>query len=74
MSKANFWMVWNPKGRPPTFPHTSRADADTEAARLAELCPGQQFVVLKAMGGFEVPKTQAKKMKMSAFVGNFIPF
>lgn len=50
---TKFWMVWSPQGRAPTFKHTSKDSADTEAARLAKLNPGNQFFVLKAVGGWQ---------------------
>lgn len=41
-----FYLVWNPNGRAPTFLHPTINHAETEAARLAELHPGQEFFVL----------------------------
>lgn len=44
-----FWMVWNPAGRSPTFRHTTKAFALAEAERLAKDHPGQNFYVLQAV-------------------------
>jgi hypothetical protein len=44
-----FWMVWNPNGRAPSFKHASEGSAVAEAERLARQCPGQTFVVLRAI-------------------------
>lgn len=45
-----FWMVYNPKGRAPTYEHASFHNAKTEAARLARIHPDQDFYVLRAVG------------------------
>jgi hypothetical protein len=50
MSMEPFWFVWNPRGRAPTYAHTTRQSAVTEAERLARANPGQPFVVLQAIG------------------------
>ena len=46
-----FWLVWNSKGNAPRVQHSSREFAENEAARLARENPGQNFIVLKAVGG-----------------------
>jgi hypothetical protein len=38
--------VWREDGPPPTFKHLGPGDAEREAMRLADLNPGQSFVVL----------------------------
>lgn len=51
MELTKFWFVWNPQGNAPRYRHGSKASADTEALRLARQHRGQQFIVLKAVGG-----------------------
>lgn len=46
-AQAEFWLVWNPRGGAPTFPHTSEPSAIAEAERLARNKPGHQFFVLE---------------------------
>lgn len=46
--RTEFWVVWRPRGGPPTVRHRTRQQADVEASRLAEENPGQGFFVLKA--------------------------
>ncbi len=44
-----FWLVWSPTGeRPPRFRHSTEAEAEHEAERLAEQMPGAEFFVLEA--------------------------
>lgn len=45
-----FWLVWNPAGHSPTVAHATFASAKTEAARLAELHPGEVFHVVESIG------------------------
>ncbi|MEF2073527.1 hypothetical protein [Consotaella aegiceratis] len=52
LRNRKFWMVWNPSGRAPTYKHETKASAETEAMRLAEVSPGDRFFVLKAVSGF----------------------
>ncbi len=51
--KATFWLVWNPKGSNPTYRHGSEKSARDEAARLARLYPGTEFIVLKSVATAE---------------------
>lgn len=48
MNEREFWMVWNPDGRPPSVRHLSRISAVREAERLARSNPGECFYVLCA--------------------------
>lgn len=48
--KDNFWMVWDPQGRAPTYKHGSFMEARAEAARLAGRNPGHDFHVLENCG------------------------
>lgn len=45
-ARAEFWIIWNPAGRNPTFRHRSEIAAVREAERLAASNPGQTFVVM----------------------------
>lgn len=47
---APSFYVYNPQGRTPTFPHTSKTSAENEAKRLATLNKGQEFYVVRAKG------------------------
>lgn len=47
---SNFFMVWSPSGRAPTYRHESFESARTEAKRLARLNPEQSFFVLVSVG------------------------
>lgn len=48
--ESQFWLVWNPQGRAPTYQHPSEELARKEADRLSLLNPGQKFYVMEAMG------------------------
>ncbi|MEM7213290.1 MAG: hypothetical protein AAF479_15625 [Pseudomonadota bacterium] len=72
--QGKFWMVWNPNGRAPTYCHPTRDSANREAERLAEENPGQQFIILKAVGGFEVQRPPARPIDMAKFTYDNIPF
>jgi hypothetical protein len=43
---AAFWLVWREDGGTPTYKHTTRDSATTEAARLARHAPGSRFFVI----------------------------
>lgn len=61
--EAMFWMVWNPKGRLPTFQHPSPGSARAEASRLARANVGQKFFVLGSIEVVEVPDpVEVKKL------------
>ncbi len=57
MATKQFWFVWNPAGRAPTYRHPSLVSAKTEADRLAALNPGQEFVVLQSVGTVRTQRT-----------------
>ena len=44
-----FWLIWNEKGRVPTYKHATMASARAEAERLSRLQPGDTFHVLQCM-------------------------
>ncbi len=44
-----FWFVWNPSGRDPSFKHETEESAILEAERLARANAGKEFVVLEAI-------------------------
>lgn len=71
MKRERFWLVCNPSGRAPTHRHISRESADTEADRLASSNPGQDFIVMKAVGGVSA---EAKKTKIEFQTTDGIPF
>lgn len=50
-----FWFIWTKKGHVPKFTHDTRAAAETEASRLAALCPGKKFIVLEAVSKVHLP-------------------
>jgi len=59
-----FWLVWSPgHGEPTEFLHSTRhtncIEARDEAKRLAELNPGQVFIVLKADSEFSIQSQKA---------------
>ena len=45
----HFFLVWNPAGRNPTHRHGTYDGALAEARRLADLNPGAEFYVLRAL-------------------------
>lgn len=47
--ERTFWLVWNPRGGSPTVRHSTEDSALSEAKRLAERCPGDEFFILKAV-------------------------
>lgn len=58
MSKVigEFWMVYSPSGRAPTYRHGTVESAKNEARRLANENQGCDFFVLKALGGYTMPR------------------
>jgi len=62
---GGFWMVWNPLGRAPVVRHKSEQMAQTEAARLARLVPGQTFIVLEAKYAMRVSEPPVQRVELS---------
>lgn len=50
---SKFWIIWNPSGKNPSFRHSTKESADTEAHRLASLHKGNVFYVLEGVERFE---------------------
>ncbi|MGH0004112.1 hypothetical protein ACQU0X_28910 [Pseudovibrio ascidiaceicola] len=71
--EPRFWMVWNPQGSDPRYRHNTRRSADEEASRLARQNPGQEFFVLKAVGGSKAPHPTAEQIKITSSTDE-IPF
>ena len=44
-NSKQFFIVWNPGGKNPTYRHTFESDALKEAERLATLNPNTEFFV-----------------------------
>lgn len=66
--KENYWLVWNPKDKPPSYQHRSKEAAIAEAERLAVKHQGERFIVLEAIG-------EAKTVKPAVFEHyEYIPF
>jgi hypothetical protein len=74
--RIKFWMVWNEYGDTPSYKHDTRASADQEAERLAQLHPDKAFIVLKAVGGkfCEPPKALPVKIVKREAGDDGIPF
>lgn len=53
-----FYYVFNPERDKPTYRHKSVESAIEEAERLAQLNPGEDFVVLEAVGVARVERPQ----------------
>ena len=74
VKRKRFWMVWNPEGSQPRAKHYSRESADREAARLATIHPGQEFYVLKCVGGVMADIPPVENFKMVKADHDEIPF
>lgn len=61
-SNLQFWVVWRESSGVfsyiPSFKHLTAHEAQREAERLAQMHPGSQFHVLKALRYAFVPPTQ----------------
>lgn len=71
MEHTQFWLVWREDGYSPTYRHRSKAEALTEAERLAKANPGNVFFVLKATAGVLADNPNTRRVK---FVPDLIPF
>lgn len=67
-----FWFVWNPDARAPRRQHTSRAQAEQEAERLARAHPGERFVVLQSVCERRVESMQ--RIEHVAYTDDEVPF
>ncbi|MDQ2762675.1 MAG: hypothetical protein M3Y22_04050 [Pseudomonadota bacterium] len=63
-----FWLVWNEKGFPPKFKHTSSYDAEAEAQRLAAAKPGTSFVVLAPTARVTMKSVEFERFDVDAEV------
>lgn len=69
--RHKFWMVWR-EGSPKTcHRHQTKSDAQEEAERLAQTCPGETFYVLKSVLALEAQRPPIKRLKL---VPDTIPF
>lgn len=68
-SHEKFYFVWNPNGSTPKYRHFSEVAARTEAARLAGMNPGQEFIVLESLCSCE-----AKPAEFTDHIEPEIPF
>ena len=68
---TQFWMVWNPNRKQPTYRHETEAAAVIEAERLARLNPSEDFFVLEAIALRCVDNMQRVNLRDA---GDGIPF
>jgi hypothetical protein len=61
---VKFWMVYRIGGNGPTYRHLTKEGARQEAARLAEKCPGELFVVLAAVDACKAIVTPVQGVKI----------
>lgn len=47
------WLVWCPLSGPPRYRHTSEESARKEAARLASVHKGSEFIVLRTVATYQ---------------------
>lgn len=74
MDIVRFWFVWNPSAGIPRARHSSKGSAQAEAERLARLHPGQQFIVLKSVGGAVIPSGDVEPITFVKASSDDIPF
>ncbi len=65
MAERRFFMVWRDGGSAPTFQHTTRDSAVTEAVRLAEKSPGVKFYIMESVEHVIAPKPTALSYSMA---------
>jgi len=53
---APFWYVYREGGDAPQYRHGTKAEAVNEADRLAVLCPGMEFHVLKCVASVKASR------------------
>lgn len=56
MNELVYYYVWNENGNRPRYQHSDRKSAIVEAERLAGLCEGERFYVMKVEGVAVKPK------------------
>lgn len=70
--EKEFYMVWNPNGRAPTFKHATKDSAITEAKRLTDTY-SQKFYVLQALFAVEQPP-KILVTRLTHYLDETIPF
>lgn len=68
-----FWMVWGIERNMPRYRHASKAEAQTEAKRLASEAPGELFVVLATVDAFAAVVQPAESVPLVKPVGPLKP-
>ena len=58
--KEIFWMVWRDGSLDSRCQHYTKESAETEAKRVAGLCPGSVVFVLEATAAYLLEPTQIK--------------
>lgn len=58
--KEIFWMVWRDGGFDPQCKHYTKESAETEAKRVAGICPGSVVFVLEATAAYLLEPAQIK--------------
>lgn len=66
MMTSSGYYVWNPKMNAPRHRHDSRAAAVHEAERMAAKQPGDEFIVLAALGSAQMQSPCAFKRSTTA--------
>lgn len=72
--KAEGYYVWNPDAERPTFQHNDALKAIAEAERLARNHPGQEFIVLHALGSAMTIQPGKFNPAPGVDIDNHIPF
>jgi hypothetical protein len=74
LPKAQFWMVYGVGCGRPTYQHTSRDSAETEAKRLARSNPGTTFCVLEAVTAIRKHEFDVITLRAAEDYDDGIPF